>query len=72
MAVTIKDVAREAGMAEIATGVLHNVGNVLNSVNVSTNLLTERAQSSRIETMMIYRVGTSVSTLAVKNCSTAT
>ncbi len=27
--------ARQAGMAEIATNVLHNVGNVLNSVNVS-------------------------------------
>ena len=30
--------ARKAGMSEIATGVLHNVGNVLNSVNVSANL----------------------------------
>jgi len=27
--------SHEAGMAEVATGVLHNVGNVLNSVNVS-------------------------------------
>ena len=27
--------SRQAGMAEVATGVLHNVGNVLNSVNVS-------------------------------------
>ena len=33
--------ARRAGMSEIATGVLHNVGNVLNSVNVSTNLLSK-------------------------------
>ncbi len=30
------DTSRRAGMAEIATNVLHNVGNVLNSVNVST------------------------------------
>ena len=29
------DASRQAGMAEVATGVLHNVGNVLNSVNVS-------------------------------------
>jgi len=28
-------VSRTAGMAEIATGVLHNVGNVLNSLNTS-------------------------------------
>ena len=29
------ETSRLAGMAEVATGVLHNVGNVLNSVNVS-------------------------------------
>jgi len=31
--------SRLAGMAEVATSVLHNVGNVLNSVNVSASLL---------------------------------
>ena len=36
--------SRLAGMSEIATGVLHNVGNVLNSVNVSTSLLRRRAE----------------------------
>jgi signal transduction histidine kinase len=35
------EISRQAGMAEVATGVLHNVGNVLNSVNVSANLLRE-------------------------------
>jgi PAS domain S-box-containing protein len=34
--------SRHAGMAEVATSVLHNVGNVLNSVNVSTTLLSSR------------------------------
>jgi len=38
--------ARAAGMSEIATGVLHNVGNVLNSVNVSANLVAERVRGS--------------------------
>ncbi|MGP8198316.1 MAG: two-component regulator propeller domain-containing protein, partial [Limisphaerales bacterium] len=33
--------SRQAGMAEVATGVLHNVGNVLNSVNVSANLVVD-------------------------------
>jgi two-component system, NtrC family, sensor kinase len=33
------DTARAAGMSEIATGILHNVGNVLNSVGVSGSLL---------------------------------
>ena len=41
------DTSRQAGMAEVATGVLHNVGNVLNSVNVSANLLSEKLQQSR-------------------------
>ena len=40
------DVSRQAGMAEIATGVLHNVGNVLNSVNVSATLLSETVRKS--------------------------
>ncbi|MCA9011044.1 MAG: GHKL domain-containing protein [Planctomycetaceae bacterium] len=40
--------SRIAGMAEVATGVLHNVGNVLNSVNVSANLLIERSKRSEI------------------------
>ena len=34
-------------MAEVATNVLHNVGNVLNSVNVSAGLLTEKMRSSK-------------------------
>jgi len=39
--------ARRAGMAEIATGVLHNVGNVLNSVNVSAEILANRLRLSK-------------------------
>ncbi|NQU19804.1 MAG: HAMP domain-containing protein [Candidatus Nealsonbacteria bacterium] len=42
------DVARQAGMAEIATGVLHNVGNVLNSINVSATLMADRLRNSRL------------------------
>jgi PAS domain S-box-containing protein len=40
--------SRRAGMAEMATGVLHNVGNVLNSVNVSAHLLGDRLRDSRL------------------------
>lgn len=43
--------SRLAGMAEVATGVLHNVGNVLNSINVSAHLLLENLQGSRVETL---------------------
>jgi signal transduction histidine kinase len=35
------DASRQAGQAEVASSVLHNVGNVLNSVNVSTSLIRE-------------------------------
>jgi two-component system NtrC family sensor kinase len=41
------DASRQAGMAEIATNVLHNVGNVLNSVNVSAILASDLAQKSK-------------------------
>jgi signal transduction histidine kinase len=41
------DAARMAGMAEIATNVLHNVGNVLNSVNVSADLITRKLVASK-------------------------
>ncbi len=40
--------SRQAGMAEVATGVLHNVGNVLNSVNISTSQVIEGLNKSRI------------------------
>ncbi|WP_375771128.1 ATP-binding protein [Archangium gephyra] len=45
---SLLDVSRRAGMAEIATGVLHNVGNTLNSVNVSTGVVTERLRALRV------------------------
>lgn len=41
--------ARKAGMSEVATNVLHNVGNVLNSVNVSLSNLSKRLAGSRID-----------------------
>jgi PAS domain S-box-containing protein len=40
-------VSRQAGMAEIATSVLHNVGNVLNSVNTSLSVATAMADRSK-------------------------
>ncbi|MBA3960727.1 MAG: PAS domain S-box protein [Chthoniobacterales bacterium] len=41
------ETSRLAGMAEVATGVLHNVGNVLNSVNVSASLVIEKLRRSK-------------------------
>lgn len=42
------DTARRTGMAEIASNVLHNVGNVLNSVNVSAGLISRQMQTSKV------------------------
>ena len=41
------ETSRQAGMAEAATGVLHNVGNVLNSVNVSATVVADKVKKSR-------------------------
>jgi PAS domain S-box-containing protein len=43
------DSSRQAGMAEVATSVLHNVGNVLNSVNVSCSFLSDLIKKSKVE-----------------------
>lgn len=42
------DISRQAGMAEVATSVLHNVGNVLNSVNISCSVVADKVRKSRI------------------------
>lgn len=42
------EASRRAGMAEIATGVLHNVGNVLNSVNVSATLAASKVRECQV------------------------
>jgi PAS domain S-box-containing protein len=41
------DASRVAGMAEVATNVLHNVGNVLSSLNVSASLIATGLRQSR-------------------------
>ena len=43
--------SRQSGMAEVAASVLHNVGNVLNSVNVSASLALDNVRNSRAASM---------------------
>ena len=43
------ELSRHTGMAEVATGVLHNVGNVLNSVNVAANLIRDSLRTSKVD-----------------------
>lgn len=40
--------SRQSGRAEVATTVLHDVGNVLNSINVSSSLVAEKVRKSRL------------------------
>jgi PAS domain S-box-containing protein len=43
--------SRQAGMAEVATSVLHNVGNVLNSITVSTTLVLDALAASKVKNL---------------------
>ena len=47
----IQETSRTAGMAEVATGVLHNVGNVLTSLNVSANVIATSLHHSKADTL---------------------
>jgi len=46
------DLSRKAGMAEVAAGVLHNVGNVMNSVNVGASMARESVASLQIDAVL--------------------
>lgn len=45
--------ARRAGMADVATSILHNIGNILNSVNVSLGLITEGINNENFEKFFV-------------------
>lgn len=42
------EASRLAGMAEVASGVLHNIGNAFNSVNTSTGLIADQAHKLKV------------------------
>jgi signal transduction histidine kinase len=43
----LSDQSFQAGRAEVATNVLHNVGNILNTINISASLVAERVKQSK-------------------------
>ena len=47
------ELSRQSGMAEVASSVLHNVGNVLNSVNVSATIVADMVKESRVEKLLV-------------------
>lgn len=46
------EVSRQAGMAEVATSVLHNVGNVLNSVNIGAIWMADSVKGSKAPALL--------------------
>jgi PAS domain S-box-containing protein len=46
------ETSRQAGMAEVATSVLHNVGNVLNSVNIASACVAEHLRNSKAASLV--------------------
>ncbi|MEO6742693.1 MAG: ATP-binding protein, partial [Chthoniobacteraceae bacterium] len=46
------EISHRAGMAEVATSVLHNVGNVLNSVNVSATMLADLIRDTPVNDLV--------------------
>lgn len=47
----LRELSRRAGMAEVATSVLHNVGNVLNSVNISIGIASEKSRLLKVSSI---------------------
>ncbi len=45
------ETAHRAGMADVASEVLHNVGNILNSVNVAITQMSETVAASRVDAL---------------------
>ncbi len=43
------ETARAAGMSQVATGILHNVGNVLSSVNVAADLVNQQLTDMSVD-----------------------
>ena len=46
------EASRRAGKAEVATGVLHNVGNVLNSLNIALSIVRQRVEKLKTGSVM--------------------
>lgn len=46
------DATQRAGMADIATGTIHNIGNILSSVNVSTEEVKSHLDNSKIRGLL--------------------
>jgi PAS domain S-box-containing protein len=47
----LMETSRQIGLAEMATGLLHNIGNALNSITVSTDVAADKVRSSRTDNL---------------------
>lgn len=53
MQMELIEISRQAGVAMIATSTLHNIGNVLNSINVSANVIAENLKTIKVEDLKL-------------------
>jgi two-component system, NtrC family, sensor kinase len=72
MQANLVEASRKAGMADVATGVLHNVGNVLNSVNVSTQIVHDAVKGSHVANLakaadLLHQHGHDMATFLVED-----
>lgn len=49
----VASLSRLAGMAEVASSVLHNIGNALNSINISAEMINEKIKHSKMENLTL-------------------
>lgn len=49
--IRVTNLSRQAGMSEVASSVLHNVGNTLNSINASIDMITEKMNQSKMNNL---------------------
>jgi len=48
----MKTLSYKVGAGQVATGILHNIGNILNSINISIQNLSEMAKNSKIPKLL--------------------
>lgn len=46
------DTAHQAGKTQLVTGIIHDIGNVLNSVNISIDMMNKTVNSSKVESFL--------------------
>ncbi len=63
----LRSLARRQGMSDVASSVLHDIGNVLNSVNVSSSLVMEKLRRS--ESVLVSKAAVAIAEYVERDVS---